>query len=278
VDALHEAGISVILDVVLNHSGESDEFGPTLSLRGLDNATYYRLAADKSRYVNDAGCGNVLAMERAAVLRLGMDALRTWALYGGVDGFRLDLAVALGRRDNGFDPDAPFLASVEQDPLLSRCAMIAEPWDIGAGGHQLGAFPPRWGEWNDHFRDTVRRFWRGDRGNLGDFTTRIAGSADIFGPANRPLSRSINFATAHDGFPLADLVAFTQKRNEANGEHNRDGTDDNLSWNNGVEGCGRCWPRCCCRAAPRCCRWAMSSAARSTATTMPMPRTMPAPG
>ncbi|MFL5287695.1 MAG: glycogen debranching protein GlgX [Rhodopila sp.] len=235
VDALHAAGINVILDVVLNHSGESDALGPTLSLRGLDNATYYRLAADKSLYVNDAGCGNVLAMERALVVRLGMDALRAWALYGGVDGFRLDLAVALGRRDNGFDPDAPFLAAVEQDPLLSRCAMIAEPWDVGAGGHQLGAFPPRWGEWNDHFRDTMRRFWRGDPGMLGDFTTRIAGSADIFTEA-RPLSRSINYVVAHDGFTLADLVAFTRKRNEANGEHNRDGSDHNLSWNNGVEG------------------------------------------
>ncbi|PPQ28886.1 glycogen debranching protein GlgX [Rhodopila globiformis] len=236
VDALHAAGIAVILDVVLNHSGESDELGPTLSLRGLDNATYYRLAADRSRYVNDAGCGNVLAMERAIVTRLGTDALRTWALYGGIDGFRLDLAVALGRRDDGFDPDAPFLAAVEQDPVLSRCALIAEPWDVGAGGHQLGAFPPRWGEWNDHFRDTVRRFWRGDPGMLGDFTTRVAGSADIFAGAHRPLTRSINFAVAHDGFPLADLVAFTRKRNEANGENNRDGSDNNLSWNNGVEG------------------------------------------
>jgi glycogen debranching enzyme GlgX len=236
VDALHAAGIAVILDVVLNHSGESDEYGPTLSLRGLDNATYYRLAADRSRYVNDAGCGNVLAMERAIVARLGMDALRTWALYGGVDGFRFDLAVVLGRRENGFDPDAPFLAAIEQDPMLSRCAMIAEPWDVGAGGHQLGAFPTRWGEWNDHFRDTVRRFWRGDPGMLGDFTTRIAGSADIFSAAHRPLSRSINFVVAHDGFPLADLVAFTRKHNDANGEHNRDGSDNNLSWNNGAEG------------------------------------------
>ena len=170
----------MILDVVLNHSGESDELGPTLSLRGLDNAGYYRLAADQSLYVDDAGCGNILAMDRPAVLRLGMDALRAWALYGGVDGFRLDLATTLGRRETGFDPHAPLLAAIEQDPVLSRRAMIAEPWDIGPGGYQLGGFPARWGEWNDRFRDTVRRFWRGDPGMLGEFTTRFAGSADVF--------------------------------------------------------------------------------------------------
>ena len=234
VDALHEAGLNVILDVVLNHSGESDELGPTLSLRGLDNAGYYRLQADRSLYVNDAGCGNVLAMDRPINLRLGMDALRAWAVYGGLDGFRLDLAATLGRRSNGFDRDAPFLAAVEQDPVLSRCAMIAEPWDIGPGGYQLGGFPARWGEWNDRFRDTVRRFWRGDSGMLGDFTTRFAGSADVFG--GRPLSRSVNFVTAHDGFALADLVSYRDKHNSANGEDNRDGTADNLSWNNGTEG------------------------------------------
>jgi glycogen debranching enzyme GlgX len=234
IDALHQAGISVIQDVVLNHSGESDELGPTLSMRGLDNAGYYRLAADKSLYVNDAGCGNILAMDRPAVLRLGMDALRAWALYGGVDGFRLDLAATLGRRDTGFDPNAPFLSAVEQDPVLSRCVMIAEPWDIGPGGYQLGAFPSRWGEWNDRFRDTVRRFWRGDGGMLGEFTTRFAGSADVF--PRRPLSRGINYITAHDGFTLADLVSYETKHNQANGENNRDGSDDNLSWNNGAEG------------------------------------------
>jgi glycogen debranching enzyme GlgX len=234
VDALHDAGINVILDVVLNHSGESDELGPTLSMRGLDNAGYYRLADDKSLYVNDAGCGNILAMDRPAVLRLGMDALRAWAQYGGVDGFRLDLATTLGRRETGFDPNAPFLAAVEQDPVLSHCVMIAEPWDVGPGGYQLGAFPPRWGEWNDRFRDTVRRFWRGDTGMLGEFTTRFAGSADVF--ARRPLSRSINYITAHDGFTLADLVSYEKKHNRANGEDNRDGSDDNQSWNNGAEG------------------------------------------
>ncbi|HEX3573333.1 MAG TPA: glycogen debranching protein GlgX [Rhodopila sp.] len=234
VDALHAAGLNVILDAVLNHSGESDELGPTLSLRGLDNAGYYRLAADRARYVDDAGCGNVLAMDRPLALRLGMDALRAWALYGGFDGFRLDLAVTLGRRDSGFDRAAPFLAAIEQDPVLSRCVMIAEPWDIGPGGYQLGAFPARWGEWNDRYRNAVRQFWRGDAGMLGDFTTRFAGSADVF--AGRPLSRSINYVTAHDGFTLADLVAYEAKRNHANGEDNRDGSNDNLSWNNGMEG------------------------------------------
>ncbi|MEA2741110.1 MAG: hypothetical protein QOH05_4417, partial [Acetobacteraceae bacterium] len=234
VDALHAAGLTVILDAVLNHSGESDELGPTLSMRGLDNAGYYRLASDRSLYVNDAGCGNILAMDRPAVVRLGMDALRAWALYGGIDGFRLDLAATLARRDNGFDRDAPFLQAVEQDPVLSRCVMIAEPWDIGPGGYQLGAFPARWGEWNDRFRDCVRRFWRGDGGMLGEFTSRFAGSADIF--RGRPLSRGINYVTAHDGFTMGDLVAYTGKHNEANGEDNRDGSDDNLSWNNGAEG------------------------------------------
>ncbi len=234
VDALHAAGISVILDVVLNHSGESDELGPTLSMRGLDNAGYYRLAADRSRYVNDAGCGNILAMDRPAVLRLGMDALRAWVIHGGMDGFRLDLATTLGRRDTGFDPNAPFLQAVEQDPVLSRCVMIAEPWDIGPGGYQLGAFPARWGEWNDRTRDSIRRFWRGDTGMLGAFTTRFAGSADVF--AGRPLSHGINFVTAHDGFTLADLVSYETKHNRTNGEDNRDGSSDNLSWNNGIEG------------------------------------------
>jgi glycogen debranching enzyme GlgX/4-alpha-glucanotransferase len=233
-DALHAAGLNVILDVVLNHSGESDELGPTISLRGLDNAGYYRLAADRSKYANDAGCGNILALDRPATLRLAMGALRAWALHGGMDGFRLDLATTLGRRETGFDRNAPFQAAVEQDPILSRCVMIAEPWDIGPGGYQLGNFPARWGEWNDRYRDTVRRFWRGDTHILGDFTTRFAGSADIF--TARPLTRGINYVTAHDGFTLADLVSYQTKRNQANGENNRDGSNDNQSWNNGAEG------------------------------------------
>jgi glycogen operon protein len=234
VAALHGAGIAVILDIVLNHSAESDEFGPTLSLRGLDNAGYYRLAPDRRRYVNDAGCGNVLALDRPMALRLGMDALRAWAAYGGFDGFRLDLGTTLGRGPNGFDPNGPFLSAMRQDPILSRLAIIAEPWDIGMGGYQLGRFPAGWGEWNDRFRDSVRRFWRGDQGMLGKFTTCFAGSSDIF--SNRPLTRGINFVTAHDGFTLADLVSYEIKHNEANGENNRDGSDDNKSWNNGAEG------------------------------------------
>jgi glycogen operon protein len=234
VAALQNAGIAVVLDAVLNHCAESDELGPTLSLRGLDNAGYYRLAQDRSLYVDDAGCGNVLALDRPAALRLGMDALRAWATFGGFDGFRLDLGTTLGRGPHGFDPAGPFFAAMEQDPLLSRLAIIAEPWDIGPGGYQLGAFPARWGEWNDRYRNTVRRFWRGDAGMLGEFTTRFAGSSDVF--PSRPLTRSINFVTAHDGFTLADLVAYESKHNAANGEDNRDGTDDNKSWNNGAEG------------------------------------------
>ncbi|WP_029352672.1 glycogen debranching protein GlgX [Bosea sp. 117] len=236
VEALHEAGISVILDVVLNHTGESDAFGPTVSLRGLDNATYHRHAVEEpSRLLNDAGTGNTLALERAPVLRLAMDSLRRWAATG-IDGFRFDLAATLGRRVGGFDPEAPFLAAIQQDPALQNLALIAEPWDVGPGGYQVGKFPAEWAEWNDHFRDTARRFWRGDGGLIGELATRLAGSADIFTPRHRPLSRGVNFVTAHDGFTLADLVSYAHKHNEANGEDNRDGTDANHSWNHGVEG------------------------------------------
>ena len=237
VAALHEAGIEVLLDVVLNHTGEGDEHGPTLSLRGLDNATYYRtLAGDGARYANDAGCGNTLALDRSPVLRLALDTLRHHAECAGVDGFRFDLATTLARRDAGFDPAAPFLQAVQQDPLLRNLKLVAEPWDIGPGGHRLGAFPAGWGEWNDRYRDAVRRFWRGDDAMTGELATRLAGSADIFAPRSRPPSRSVNFVTAHDGFSLADLAAHERKHNEANGEGNRDGTDANHSWNHGVEG------------------------------------------
>ncbi len=236
VAALQEQGIAVLLDVVLNHTGEGDRLGPTLSLRGLDNATCYRLAPDDpGRYVDDTGCGNTLALDRPPVLRLAMAALRCWALRAGVDGFRLDLATTLGRRADGFDAAAPLLAAMAQDPVLAGRAIVAEPWDPGPGGYRLGAFPAGWGEWNDRYRDAVRRFWRGEPGVLGELATRFAGSADIFAPP-RPVSRSVNFITAHDGFTLADLVAYTAKRNAANGEANRDGTDNNLSWNNGIEG------------------------------------------
>ena len=236
VAALHAAGIEVIVDVVFNHSGEGDALGPTLSLRGLDNATYYRLAPDvPGGYINDTGCGNTLALDRPPVLRLVLDAFRRFAAFG-IDGFRLDLASTLGRRADGFDPAAPLLQAMAQDPLLRDLKIIAEPWDIGPGGYQLGAFPAPWGEWNDQYRDAVRRFWRGDSGLVGALATRVAGSADVFAGRSRPLSRSINFVTAHDGFTLADLVAHARKHNEANGEHNRDGTDANFSWNHGVEG------------------------------------------
>ena len=236
VAALHRAGIEVIVDVVFNHTGEGDELGPTLSLRGLDNATYYRLRSDAPRhYVNDAGCGNILAMDRAPVLRLALDALRAWAEFGGVDGFRFDLATTLARRTEGFDAQAPFLAALLQDPVLRELKLIAEPWDIGPGGYQLGKFPGPFAEWNDRFRDCIRRFWRGDDIGVGELATRVAGSRDFFEAHRRP-SRSINFITAHDGFTLRDLVSYSRKRNDANGEDNRDGTNENFSWNNGVEG------------------------------------------
>ncbi len=235
VDALAATGIETIVDVVFNHSGEGDELGPTLSLRGLDNASYYRLAANPRFYENSTGCGHELALDRPAGLRLTMDALRAWARRGGVHGFRFDLATTMGRRADGFDPAAPLLSALMQDPELRGLKLIAEPWDIGLGGYQAGRFPDGCAEWNDRFRDTVRRFWRGDGGLLGDLATRLAGSGDLFAAKRRP-SRSLNYVVAHDGFTLADLVSFEHKRNEANGEANRDGTDANYSWNNGAEG------------------------------------------
>ncbi len=236
VATLQEAGFEVLIDVVLNHSGESDAGGPTLSLRGLDNPNYYRLRPDDpARYIDDAGCGNVLRLDHPATLRLAMESLRAWALYGGVDGFRFDLATTLARRAEGFDPHAPLLAAIAQDPLLRDLKLIAEPWDIGPGGYQIGRFPALWGEWNDSFRDAARKFWRGDPGLIGDLATRLGGSSDLFA-SRKPPSRGVNFITAHDGFTLADLVAYERKRNEANGESSRDGTDANHSWNNGAEG------------------------------------------
>ena len=235
--ALAAAGIEVILDVVFNHSGEGDALGPTLSLRGLDNLGYYWLdPADPGRYLDYAGTGNALRLDRPQGVRLAMEAMRAWVTRGGVAGFRFDLATVLGRRPGGFDPEAPLLAAIEQDPLLRGLKLIAEPWDCAPGGYQLGRFPALWGEWNDGFRDTVRRFWRGGgESSLGELAGRLAGSQDRFGSRHRP-SRSVNFVTAHDGFTLADLVSYAAKHNEANGEQNRDGTDQNHSWNNGVEG------------------------------------------
>ncbi len=234
-DALAAAGIETVLDVVFNHTGEGDALGPTLSLRGLDNASYYRLHPDDpARYIDDSGTGDTLALDRPAPMRLAMDALRAWSRWGGVDGFRFDLATVLGRRPNGFDPGAPLISAIAQDPELRGLKLIAEPWDCGLGGYQLGRFPAVWGEWNDRFRDATRGFWRRDGVSLGELARRLAGSEDLL-PGRRP-SRSINFVVAHDGFTLADLVSYAGKHNLANGEDNRDGTNDNRSWNHGVEG------------------------------------------
>jgi glycogen operon protein len=229
VAALRSAGIGVILDLVFNHTGESDRLGPTLSLRGFDEALYYAHAPDGS-LVNDTGTGNTLDCSRPEVRALILESLRHFARCG-VDGFRFDLATILARGP-GFDPHAPIFAEIAADPLLASRVMIAEPWDIGPGGYQLGQFPKHWLEWNDRYRDDVRRFWRGD-GSAGDLATRIAGSADFFGPGD---TRTVNFLAAHDGFTLADLVSYAERHNYANGEDNRDGHGDNLSWNNGVEG------------------------------------------
>ncbi len=237
VSALHDAGIRVLLDVVLNHTGESDALGATLSLRGLDNALYYRHAEeDPGALVNDTGCGNTLALDRAPVVRLVMDALRHWVNQAGVDGFRFDLATVLGRTRHGFGADAPLLAAINQDPCLARLTLVAEPWDVGPGGYRLGQFPATWHEWNDQYRDAVRGFWRGADGSVGDLATRLAGSSDVFASANRPPSRGINYIAAHDGFTLRDLVSYQSKHNLPNGEDNRDGGSEDLSWNNGAEG------------------------------------------
>ncbi|MGV2981483.1 glycogen debranching protein GlgX [Camelimonas sp. ID_303_24] len=234
--AMARAGIGVILDIVLNHTAESDEFGATISLRGLDNAVYYRHAADDpGRLVNDTGCGNTLALDRAPVVRLAMDALRHWRRLG-VSGFRFDLGVVLGRTETGFSPDAPLFAALLQDPALSRAILIAEPWDIGPGGYQPGQFPAPFAEWNGRFRDDARRFWRGDGGAAGALATRLAGSSDLFAGAHRGPQAGVSFLAAHDGFTLADLVSHERKHNEANGEENRDGDNANHSWNCGVEG------------------------------------------
>jgi glycogen debranching enzyme GlgX len=233
---LHEAGIEVILDVVFNHSGEGDHTGPTLSLRGLDNLRYYRTRSDDAaRYADDAGTGNTLRCDDPQVVRLVLDSLRNWAILGGIDGFRFDLATTLGRRASGFDPAAPLFAAILQDPVLRDRKLIAEAWDIGPGGYQVGRLDAPFADWNDRYRDSVRRFWRGDREVYGEAATRLAGSADLFARRARP-SFSINFVVAHDGFTLADLVSREKKANAANGENNRDGTDANHSWNNGVEG------------------------------------------
>ncbi|BAB54022.1 glycogen debranching protein GlgX [Mesorhizobium japonicum] len=235
VAALRKASIGTILDLVFNHTGESDRLGPTLSLRGLDNQAYYRHQPD-GRLVNDTGTGNTVACDHPVVRDMVLDTLRHFVRHTGVDGFRFDLAPVLGRVDGAFDPTAPLLEAITGDPVLADRVLIAEPWDIGPDGYQLGNFPPRFLEWNDRYRDDARRFWRGDAGAVGALATRLAGSSDIFGKAGQAASRTVNFIAAHDGMTLADIVAYERKHNEANGEQNRDGHNDNLSWNNGAEG------------------------------------------
>ncbi|VCU70759.1 Glycogen debranching enzyme [Pigmentiphaga humi] len=237
VRSLHAAGIEIILDVVYNHTCEGDHTGPTLSWRGLDNASYYRLVpGDERHYVNNTGCGNTMDLTHPRVLQMVMDSLRYWAEDFRVDGFRFDLGVTLGREAGGFDPGAGFFDALLQDPLLSRLKLISEPWDIGPEGYHVGHHPPGFAEWNDRYRDTVRRFWRGDAGVRPELATRLAGSGDLFNRRHRRTWASVNYVTAHDGFTLTDLVGYARKHNEANGEGNRDGQDDNHSSNWGVEG------------------------------------------
>lgn len=241
-DAVHARGMELVIDVVYNHSAETDEFGPTLSLRGIDNALYYHLRSDdRALYANWTGCGNCLNLAEPRVLQLVMDSLRHWVCELGVDGFRFDLATVLGRgADGNFDPRAPFFAAVAQDPVLSRTLLIAEPWDIGAGGYRLGEFPPGWLEWNDRYRDTQRGFWlrqgRGGAAGLGDFAHRFTASSAQFAHHGRAPTASVNFITAHDGFTLRDLLSYEERHNLANGENNRDGHAHNLGNNFGVEG------------------------------------------
>lgn len=236
VRRFHAAGIEVILDVVYNHSGEGDEFGPTLCFRGVDNASYYRLMHGGRHYVNDTGTGNTLNLTHPMVLRMVMDSLRYWVEVMHVDGFRFDLATVLGREAHGFDPNGGFFDAIRQDPVLARVKLIAEPWDIGPGGYQLGAYPHPFLEWNDRFRDGVRRWWKGDPGMAADLAKRLLGSAERFDHHGRGATSSVNFVTAHDGFNLEDVVSYTLKRNWANGEENRDGHHENHSDNLGVEG------------------------------------------
>ena len=237
VDRLHEAGIELILDVVYNHTCEGNHLGPTLSWKGIDNLSYYRTLPGEPRYYDNlTGCGNALNTSHPKVLQMVMDSLRMWTTVYGVDGFRFDLALTLGREDSGFTARHPFFHTILQDPILSRCKLIAEPWDVGPGGYQLGEFPPGFSEWNGDYRDVTRDFWKGDEGCLAKFAGRFAASSDLFDAQHRRPWSSVNFVTAHDGFTLHDLVAYNEKHNEANGEDNNDGANDNRSWNCGAEG------------------------------------------
>ena len=237
ISRLHDAGIEVILDVVYNHTAEGNHLGPTLSFRGIDNTSYYWLQPDQPRYYDDfTGCGNALNLSHPRVLQMVMDSLRFWVEICHIDGFRFDLASTLARGRNGFDRGAAFFAAIRQDPVLAAVKLIAEPWDIGPGGYQVGKFPPGWSEWNDHFRRTLRRYWAGEGNIIGELGRRMTGSADLFDHDRRSPRASINHVTVHDGFTLADLVSYHRKHNLANGEHNRDGSDDNHGTNCGVEG------------------------------------------
>ncbi len=237
VQELHRAGIEVILDVVYNHTAEADHMGPTLSFRGIDNAAYYRLTDDDRRYYLDyTGCGNSLNVRHPHALQLVMDSLRYWVLEMHVDGFRFDLAAALARELHDVDRLSAFFDLVQQDPVVSQVKLIAEPWDVGEGGYQVGNFPALWSEWNGKYRDTVRDFWRGQPRTLAEFASRLSGSSDLYEASGRRPVASVNFVTCHDGFTLADLVSYNGKHNEANREDNRDGSDDNRSWNCGAEG------------------------------------------
>ncbi|MEP2532317.1 glycogen debranching protein GlgX [Shimia sp.] len=237
VSNLHEAGIEVILDVVYNHTAEGDQRGPTLSFRGLDNAVYYHLQANQSQYyVNDTGCGNTVNVSHPFCLRMILDSLRYWVTNMGIDGFRFDLATTLGREPHGFDLYGGFFDAIRQDPVLSKCKLIAEPWDIGPGGYQLGGFPADWAEWNDKFRDTSRKFWRGDAHSAQDLAGNFLGTASVFDYPGRKTFSSINFVAAHDGFTLADTTRYREKHNEANGENGADGHGHNCSDNCGTEG------------------------------------------
>ena len=237
VKTLHSAGIEVILDVVYNHTGEGNHLGPTLSFRGIDNATYYRLVPEQPRYYMDyTGCGNTLNVRHPRTLQLIMDSLRYWVTEMHVDGFRFDLASALARELHEVDRLSAFFDTIQQDPVLQQVKLIAEPWDLGEGGYQVGNFPAGWAEWNGKYRDTIRRYWKGDGGQVAELAYRLSGSSDLYEMGGRRPHASINFVTAHDGFPLHDLASYNQKHNEANGEDNQDGTDDNLSWNCGAEG------------------------------------------
>jgi isoamylase len=236
VKVLHEEGIEVILDVVYNHTAEGNHLGPTLAFRGLDNAAYYRLTDDRRYYKDFTGCGNTLNMTHPRTLQLIMDSLRYWIQEMHVDGFRFDLASALARELSEVDRLGSFFDIIHQDPVISQVKLIAEPWDLGEGGYQVGNFPEKWAEWNGIYRDTVRAFWKGDEGQVASMGHRLTGSSDLYGRGGRRPYASINFVTAHDGFTLEDLVSYNDKHNEANGEDNRDGSDHNVSWNCGVEG------------------------------------------